>query len=79
MVNMSNYEQEHASFTLAVPEFFNFGFDVVDKWAEDPAKLAMLWVDDAGSARAIPLPICAASRIALLACCRAWACGRVMG
>ena len=34
--------------TLAVPEFFNFGFDVVDKWAEDPAKLAMLWVDDAG-------------------------------
>ena len=48
MANMSNYAQEHASFTLAVPEFFNFGFDVVDKWAEDPSKLAMLWVDDVG-------------------------------
>ena len=48
MANMSNYEQEHASFRLAVPEFFNFGFDVVDRWAEDPSKFAMLWVDDAG-------------------------------
>src|SRR5437879_12315993 len=47
VANMSNYEQEHASFRLAVPEFFNFGFDVVDRWAEDPSKLAMLWVDDA--------------------------------
>ena len=55
MVNMSNYEQERASFTLAVPEFFNFGFDVVDKWAEDPSKLAMLWVDDAGQQRALYL------------------------
>ena len=48
MANMSNYEQEHASFRLAVPEFFNFGLDVVDRWAEDPSQLAMLWVDDAG-------------------------------
>src|SRR5262245_1475088 len=48
VANMSNYEQEHASFTLTVPELFNFGFDVVDKWAEDPLKLAMLWVDDTG-------------------------------
>src|SRR3989442_14092912 len=48
VANMSNYEQEHASFRLAVPELFNFGFDVVDRWAEDPSKLAMLWVDDAG-------------------------------
>src|SRR5262245_65821171 len=45
---MSNYTQEHASFTLAVPEFFNFGFDVVDKLADDPSTLAMLWVDDVG-------------------------------
>ena len=48
MANMSNYEQEHAAFTLTVPEFFNFGSDVVDRWAEDPSKLAMLWVGDAG-------------------------------
>ena len=48
MANMSNYEQEHASFTLTVPEFFNFGSDVVDTRAEEPSKLAMLWVDEAG-------------------------------
>ena len=35
---MSNYEQEHASFTLAVPEFFNFGFDVVDTLGGGPVK-----------------------------------------
>ncbi|MBM3225727.1 MAG: AMP-binding protein, partial [Candidatus Tectomicrobia bacterium] len=48
MANMTNYEQECATFRLEVPEYFNFGLDVVDHWAEDPTKLAMLWVDDAG-------------------------------
>jgi medium-chain acyl-CoA synthetase len=48
MANMSDYERERASFALEVPATFNFGFDVVDKWAADPEKLAMLWVDDAG-------------------------------
>ena len=48
MANMTDYEQECASFRLAIPEFFNFGFDVVDAWAQDPSKLAMLWVDDTG-------------------------------
>jgi acyl-coenzyme A synthetase/AMP-(fatty) acid ligase len=48
MPNMTNYEQERASFTLEVPDTFNFGTDVVDVWAEDPEKLAMLWVDQDG-------------------------------
>jgi acetyl-CoA synthetase/medium-chain acyl-CoA synthetase len=48
MANMSNYDQERAAFQLEAPETFNFGFDVIDKWAEDPAKLAMLWVDEDG-------------------------------
>ncbi|MEE8302083.1 MAG: AMP-binding protein [Candidatus Tectomicrobia bacterium] len=48
MANMTNYEQERAAFTLDVPETFNFGTDVVDKWAEDPGKLAMVWVDEDG-------------------------------
>lgn len=48
MANMSNYEQERAAFTLEVPEFFNFGTDVVDRWAKDSDRLAMLWVDDTG-------------------------------
>ncbi|HEY7493206.1 MAG TPA: AMP-binding protein [Candidatus Tectomicrobia bacterium] len=47
MANMTDYERERAAFALEVPETFNFGFDVVDKWAADPEKLAMLWVDDA--------------------------------
>src|SRR5262249_37107403 len=41
-------EEEDGSFTVGVPEFYNCGFDVVDKLAEDPSKLAMLWVDDVG-------------------------------
>ena len=49
MTNMTNYEQERAAFQLAMPETFNFGFDVVDKWAEDPTRLAMLWVGEDGS------------------------------
>src|SRR5262245_9872285 len=48
VANMTNYEQERATFRLDVPQTFNFGFDVVDRWAQDPSKLAMLWVDDAG-------------------------------
>jgi medium-chain acyl-CoA synthetase len=47
--NMSDYEKEYASFKWDVPEYFNFAADVVDRWAEDSTKLAMLWVDDAGT------------------------------
>ena len=49
MSNMTDYDAVYATFALDVPETFNFGFDVVDKWAEDPQKLAMLWVDEDGS------------------------------
>jgi acetyl-CoA synthetase len=48
MANMTDYERERALFILEVPDTFNFGFDVVDAWAEDPEKLVMLWVDEAG-------------------------------
>src|SRR6266571_4319213 len=48
VANMTNYEQEYATYRLDIPETFNFCFDVVDQWAQDPSKLAMLWVDDAG-------------------------------
>ena len=49
MANMTNYDEVRATFTLEVPETFNFGFDVVDKWATDPQRLAMVWVDEDGS------------------------------
>ncbi|MFO0945216.1 MAG: AMP-binding protein [Planctomycetota bacterium] len=31
-----------------LPEFFNFATDVVDRWAKDPQKLALHWVDQRG-------------------------------
>ena len=37
------------NFEIKVPEDFNFGYDVVDAWAEEnPDKLAMLWTNDQG-------------------------------
>lgn len=32
-------------FKIEVPEYFNFGFDVVDKWAEIDDKVALIWID----------------------------------
>ena len=46
--NMPDYEAAYQNERLEVPEFFNFGFDVVDKWAEDRTKLALLSVDPSG-------------------------------
>ena len=48
MANMTDYERERATFVLDVPATFNFGTDVVDRWAADPQKLALLWVDAEG-------------------------------
>lgn len=42
--NMTDYEAERRDFRLDVPEHFNFGFDVIDKWAEDRTKLALISV-----------------------------------
>jgi len=42
--NMTDYEAERRNFHLDVPEEFNFAIDVINKWASDPNKLAMLWV-----------------------------------
>jgi acyl-coenzyme A synthetase/AMP-(fatty) acid ligase len=39
--NMTDYEKTRKEFELDVPEYFNFGFDVVDQWAEDRTKLAL--------------------------------------
>ncbi len=47
--NMTDYEKEYAVFTWEVPGRFNFAKDIVDKWAEDPGKLAMWCVSDNGS------------------------------
>ena len=37
---------------INVPENFNFGYDVVDAWAEEqPDKRALLWTNDKGEFR----------------------------
>ena len=47
--NMSDYEETCAGFSVEVPEYYNFGYDVIDTWAEkDPAHPAMLRVDQQG-------------------------------
>ncbi len=46
--NMTDYDKTFAEFKWEVPEYFNFAGDVIDKWAQDPNKLAMHWVNDDG-------------------------------
>lgn len=47
--NMADYDKTYADFKLEAPEYYNFAGDVLDKWAEDPDKLGMWWVDDFGN------------------------------
>ncbi len=47
--NMSSYDETYKNFRIDVPEYFNFGFDVIDAWAnKDRNKLAMIWVNQDG-------------------------------
>ncbi|HKS70122.1 MAG TPA: acyl--CoA ligase [Ktedonobacterales bacterium] len=46
--NMSDYEQARRDFRWACPPDFNFALDTIGTWAEDPGKLAMLWVGPDG-------------------------------
>ena len=45
---MQDYETTYRDATMDVPEFYNFGFDVVDRWAKDRTKLALISVDPSG-------------------------------
>ncbi|HSF04738.1 MAG TPA: AMP-binding protein [Methylomirabilota bacterium] len=51
--NMIDYAATCRTFRLEVPGSFNWAFDVFDRWARDPAKLAMLWVSPDGQPRRI--------------------------
>ncbi|MBN1165951.1 MAG: AMP-binding protein [Methanospirillaceae archaeon] len=47
--NMQDYDDTYRDFKIDVPEFFNFGFDIVDSWArKDRNKLAMIWTNQQG-------------------------------
>ena len=44
-----SYEKMCETFSIEVPEYYNFGFDVIDAWAKkDRNKLAMIWVNQQG-------------------------------
>ena len=49
--NMTDYAAACRNFSLAVPGRFNWAFDTFDRWARDPAKLALLWVSPDGQPR----------------------------
>ena len=42
------YDKLYKNFKWEVPEYYNFGFDVCDKWAEDRTKLALISIDRTG-------------------------------
>ena len=45
----TSYKDFKENYKLNIPENFNFGFDVVDAWAEaDPRKRALVWCNDRG-------------------------------
>lgn len=46
---MTTYDDTHNTFEWAVPDTFNFGGDVIDKWAEDKDRLALIWVNETGA------------------------------
>ena len=43
-----DYETHCRDFNWGVPEYFNFGFDVVDRWSKDRTKLALVSIDRSG-------------------------------
>ena len=46
--NMVDYQETYKDFRLDVPDHFNFGFDVVDRWAVDRTKLGLISVSPTG-------------------------------
>ena len=48
-VEFDSYEDFKLNYKVNVPEDFNFGYDIVDAWADsEPDKRALVWCDDHG-------------------------------
>ena len=48
-IDFDSYEDFKKNYKVISPENFNFGFDIVDAWAEEePEKMALTWCDDHG-------------------------------
>ena len=50
-VPMATYEQALEEFEWEIPDTFNFGADVIDEWAKEPDKLALIWANSEGRER----------------------------
>src|SRR5215472_5471208 len=48
---MLDYSATYGAFSWTIPARFNFGGDVVDVWAQDTNKLALIWCDEQGRER----------------------------
>ena len=48
---VSDYADAYRRFVWQVPADFNFGGDVIDELARDPARLALIWCDESGQER----------------------------
>jgi acetyl-CoA synthetase len=44
-----SYEAIRSAFSWAIPAFYNIGVDICDKWADDPARLALIYEKRDGS------------------------------
>ncbi len=47
----NNYDQVQSSFRWVIPEFYNIGVDICDKWASDPDRLALIHETGSGEPR----------------------------
>ncbi len=47
--NMTDYQQARRDFTWQVADDYNFAMDTIGQWAEDPERLAMLWIGQDGA------------------------------
>lgn len=53
-IAFDSYEDFMENYKVNVPESFNFGFDVIDGWAqEDKKKMALVWCNDHGQEKKI--------------------------
>jgi len=51
-IHFDSYEDFKTNYRVNVPADFNFGFDVVDGWAqEEPEKKALVWCNDSAEER----------------------------
>jgi acetyl-CoA synthetase/medium-chain acyl-CoA synthetase len=53
MIGLDAWRRRRDAFRWEVPDLFNFGRDVVDAFAREPARPALLWRDERGRQRAL--------------------------